>query len=327
MKTFLTGATGFIGASVAQRLSRAGHPLRCLVRKTSQVRELQRLGATLVRGDVTDRNSLREGMEGCDWVINLANLYSFWEPDRTIYTAVNVEGTRNVLGCALETNISKVVHVSTAAVYGKPAECPFTEASQVGPTRFSEYARTKYTSDLIAWELYQKRGLPLVMVFPGAVVGPGDTKATAQYVRDVIKGQLSATVYNDSVLTFVHVKDVAEVIVKAAEKEDNIGEKYLVGKEQLSVRECNEMIRELSGVPLPKVRLPGAVVVILSWLLTGVADVTKKAPLWGMSKDQMRTMRHGLRFDGSKAERELGITYTPIRFAFEEMVTRIKGEL
>ena len=115
MKTFITGATGCIGSHMVKRLAQSEHELYCLVRKTSHVGELE-LGATLITGDVTDKDSLLEGMRGCDGVINLAAIYSFWEPNKRIYTDVNVEGTRNVMECALETDVSKLVHVSTALV-------------------------------------------------------------------------------------------------------------------------------------------------------------------------------------------------------------------
>ena len=305
---------------MVKRLSQTEHELCCLVRKPSQVRQIEDMGATTVTGDVTDRDSLLEGMRGRDWVMNLANLYSFWEPNRGIFTDVNVVGTRNVMECALETGVSKVVHVSSTVVYGKPEDRPFTEESSVGPVRFSEYARTKYAGDLIAWELYEKKGLPVVMVYPGAVLGPGDPKATGRFIRDLMNRRLPAKVFQDSILTFVHVGDVAEAIVRAAEKENNIGEKYFVGKHQLSIREVCEMISDISGVPLPKISLPDSLVMVNAALLTWLANLTKKPPMWGMSVDQMRTMRQGLRFDGSKAERELGITYTPIRVALEEAI-------
>ena len=324
-KTFITGATGFIGTHLVKRLAQTGHETCCLIRKTSHIRELEELSATLVTGDVTDKDSLREGMRGCDQVINLANVYSFWEPNKQIYTDVNVEGTRNVMECALETGVSKVVHVSTAVVYGKPVDCPFTEESLVGPVRFSEYARTKYAGDLIAWELYEKKGLPLVMIYPGSVLGTGDPKASGQYIQDLTHRRLPATVFHDSILTWVHVRDVAEAIVKAVEKENNVGEKYLVGKHQLSLQKFNTMISDISGVPLPKIRLPDPLVMVNAALLTWLADLVKKPPKWGMAVDAMKTIKEGFRFDGSKAERELGITYTPIRVALEEAIASYQG--
>ena len=325
MKTFITGATGFIGTHLVKRLSQTKHVPYCLVRKTSDARTLKEMGATLVMGDVTDKDSLLEGMKGCDWVINLANVYSFWEPHKQIYTEVNVEGTRNVMECVLETGVSKVVHVSTVAIYGVPADCPFSEESIVGPVRFSEYARTKYAGDLIAWELYEKKRLPLVMIYPTAVLGPGDPKTTGQYIQDLIHRRMPARVFEDSIFTFVHVRDVAEAIVRALEKEHNLGEKYLVGNHQLSFGQINEMINEISGIPLPKIALPDWLVVVNATLLTALANLIKKPPILGMDKDKIGTMKHGARIDGSKAERELGITYTPIRIALEEAIASYQG--
>jgi len=327
MKIFITGASGFIGTHVVRKLTQTEHKLYCLVRKTSQVRELEERGVILITGDVTDKDSLLKGMQGCDWVINLANIYSFWEPDPKIYTKVNIEGTRNVMECALKTGISKVVHVSTAGIYGKPVDCPFTEESPVGPLQFSEYFRTKYEGDLIVWEFYKKKGLPLVMIYPGAVLGPGDPKTTGKYIKDLMNRRLPATVFNDAIMTFVHVRDVADTIVKAVEKENNIGEKYLVGKYQLTFGEINKLINEISRVSLPKISLPGSLVMVNATIITWFANVLKKPPLWGMSIDQMRTMKEGFRFNGSKAEKELGITYTPIRIALEEAIASFKSEL
>jgi dihydroflavonol-4-reductase len=325
MKVFITGATGFIGTHLVRRLAQDEHELHCLVRRTSQIRTLEELGAVLITGDVTDMNSIRQGMQSCDWVMNLANIYSFWEPDNRGFGNVNIEGTRNVLECALEMGVSKVVHVSSVVVYGKPPECPFAEESQVGPVRFSEYARTKYEGELIAWELYEQRGLPLVVIYPGSVLGPGDNKATGQYHRNLIAGRMPARLFEDSVLTYVHVRDVVEVIVRAAEEADNIGEKYFACGQQLSMREINEMVCDIAGVPLPELAQPDRQVMANAALMTRLAEATKKPPLLGMSIDLVRTTKEGFMADGSKAERELGITYTPIRVALEEAIAWYRG--
>jgi dihydroflavonol-4-reductase len=328
MKTCITGALGFIGTHTVRRLAQDGHELVCLVRKTSTADWLREMGATVVTGDVMDRDSVRAAMQGCDWVIHLANLYSFWQPDPRLYAAVNVGGTRNVMECALEVGVSKVIHISTAAVYGKPADCPFAEESQVGPARFSEYARTKYAGDLIAWELHEKKGLPLVVLYPGVVLGPGDPKFTGLYIRDFIRGRVPATGFNDSVFTYVHVRDVANAIARALEKPDNVGEKYLLGSELLSNLQYSELISNISGAPMPKLNFPGFLILLTAAVLTGAANLLKRPPVWAMSRDRgwvisldsMRTTREGFRFHGGKAARELGIAYTPIRRAIEESI-------
>ena len=320
MKIFITGSTGFIGTHLVKRLTQTEHDLYCLVRNTSNIQNLSELGVNIITGDVTDKDSLLKGIKGCDWIVNLANIYTFWVPNRQIFTDINIEGTRNILMCALETGVSKVVHVSTAAIYGKPIERPFNEESSIGPVHFSEYARTKYEGDKIALALYQNKGLPLVLIFPGAVLGSGDLKPSGQYIQNLIHRRMPGTVFNDTILTWVHVSDVAEAIVRALEKNNNIGEKYLVGKYQMSFQEFSEMISKVSGVRLPKLRLPDFLVKLNATILTGLANVIKKPPMLGMSVDQIRSMKEGFSFDGSKAEKELGITYTPIQSAIEEVI-------
>jgi dihydroflavonol-4-reductase len=322
MKTFVTGGTGFIGTDVIRRLIQRGHEPHCLVRATSNTTELEGMGVTLVTGDVTDKASLLEGMGGCDWVVHLANVYSWWEPDKRVYSKVNIEGTRNVMECALETDISKVVHASTAYVYGTPATLPFTEETPVGPVRPSKYTRTKYAGDLIAWQLCQERGLPLVMIYPGVVMGPGDPRLTGRYIKRFITGRLPRVPFTEAVHTYVHVRDVVEAIVLALDKEDNLGEKYLVGKHQLSIQELNEIISEISGAALPS-SAPGPVIVLRSTLATWMADLTKTPPTIP-AIDYVREIRDGCRFDGSKAEEELGLTYTPIRDTVQEAIESLQ---
>jgi len=326
MKTFITGATGFVGTNLTKRLAQTDHEMYCLVRKTSRIDELKQLGATIVEGDVTDKASILKGMKGCDWVVNLANIYTFWEPDRKLYTRVNVKGTQNVMECALEVRASKVIHVSTLVIYGKPKDCPFNEESEVGPVRFSEYARTKYQGDLIAWELHEKKKLPLVMLYLGSVLGAGDPKPTGQWINNFIYRRIPARFFENSVITYVHVRDVAESIVKALEKENNIGEKYLIGKYRLSIGEISKLMSEISGVPMPKRRLRSSLVMLNAAILTWIANITKKPPRLGMSIDFMRTIKEGSQFDGSKSEKELGITYTPIRSAIEEAIASIQSK-
>ena len=317
MRAFVTGGTGFVGKSTVRRLVEGGHEVRCLVRRTSRTRELEELGCRVAYGDVSDKASVLEGMRGCEWVVHLANVYSFWEPDRSIYRRVNVEGTRNVMEAALEAGVSKVAHVSTLVVWGNTPDAPFNEESSLGTERFTEYARSKHEGDEVVWELYRHRGLPVVTIYPGVVLGAGDPKSTGQYVRDLIERRVPARVFEDSAFTFVHVEDVAEAIARALEKEGNVGEKYLIGKHSFTMGEVTRMVSEISGVPLPKRRLPGPVVMAGAALMTKVADLTGRPPLSGMSTDQMRNIKEGAVFDGGKSERELDLSYTPIREAIE----------
>jgi dihydroflavonol-4-reductase len=324
MKTFITGATGFIGTHLLKRLSQTGHQLYCLARKSSNTQHIKEAGATIVPGDVTNKNSVLEGMKGCDSVINLANIYTFWEPNNRIYTEVNVEGTRNVMESALEDHISKVVHVSTSLVYGKPKESPFNEETPVGPVRYSEYARTKYQGDLIAWKLFKEKSLPLVVIYPCMVIGPGNPKFGGQLVRDLVERRVKARATDNHINSVVHVRDVAEVIVKALEKEGNIGQKYLVGQ-QIYEREYFQMVSQISGVPLPRIYLPDSLALVGAFFLTMLANFTKKAPMWSLSIDSLRTATHDIMVDATKVEQELGIKYSPIKLALEEEIASYRA--
>ncbi|MBN2514962.1 MAG: NAD-dependent epimerase/dehydratase family protein [Deltaproteobacteria bacterium] len=324
MKVFITGATGFIGNEVSRRFALTDHEMTCLVRASSNVDELKKLNANLAMGDVLDRDSLDHGMEGCDWVVNLANIYTFWEPDKSIYYRVNVEGTRNVMEAALDAGVSKVVHVSTMAVFGKPDECPIVETSPPGPNRFGDYPESKYQGDCIAWELYEKKHLPLVVIYPCVVTGPNDVKYSSGLIRSLINREMPATAFNSSVMTWVDVRDVAEVIVRATEKDNNVGEKYIAGKEQMKMEEFYGMISDISGVPIPKMRLPDTMALFNARLLTWWANMTKKPPLWNMALDGCRVAKEGVIADGSKAEKELGITYTPIRTTLKDAIRSLQ---
>ncbi len=325
MKIFITGATGFIGGYLARRLADTDHEMICLVRDAGKAKHLEMLGATLVKGDVTDKESLLDGMRGCDWVIHLANIYSFWERRKAVFTEVNIDGTKNVMESALETDISKVLHVSSVVIYGKPAQLPFKEETPVGQERFSEYARTKYAGDQIAWKFYEEKGLPLVILFPAPVLGKGDTQFTGQLIQRLVSGKQPMLAFPNTINTYVHVLDVAEAIVKAAEKEDNIGEKYIIGNEQLTSEQFFIMICRTAGVSMPNFA-PDAMVMLGARFMTGLADLIKKPPLWGLSIDGMRQSQEGVHADGSKAEQELGLTHISVKTAIEEMIASVKSE-
>ena len=326
MRVFVTGGTGFVGKPTVGRLIEDGHEVRCQVRRASRTGELERLGCETVYGDVTAKASVLEGMRGCELVVNLANLYSFWEPDKGLYRKVNVEGTRNVMEAALEASVSKVVHVSSFVVWGKPSRRPFDEETPFGSERFSEYAQSKYEGDEAVWELHRRRGLPVVFLYPGIVLGAGDPKASGRYIKDLIEGRIPGKVFEDSAFTYVHVNDVAEAIALALQKEGNVGEKYLIGNQTFTQGEYTRIVCETSATPPPNRSIPGAAVMAMATVLTKVADLSGRQPLWGMSTDQMRNLRGGGAFDGGKAERELGLSYTPIGVAIEEEVASHKDK-
>jgi len=327
MRAFVTGGTGFIGGHPVRRLRRDGHEVRCLVRSPERGEPLRDLGVVLVVGDVTDRRSVEEGIRGCAWVFHLASINTHWEPEQSVYRAVHLEGTRNVIERALDADVAKVIHVSTALVWGRPEEQPFTEESALGPVRFTEYARSKHAADRLAWHLFETRGLPLVIVYPGSVIGPGDIKQTGQHIAQIVAGKMPFSIFADTTITLVHVDDVVEIMVRAAERPGYVGKRLLAGAQRLTVGEMMEMIATAAGTKAPRLRAPEAVVLADSGLVTLVAGLRKKLPFEGISYPSVLTMRAGLSFDGSKAARELGITYTPVRAGIEQEVIEQRAAL
>jgi dihydroflavonol-4-reductase len=325
MKVFVTGATGFIGKNTIKCLIESEHECICLVRSTSKKDALEKIGCQFVTGDITDRESLTKGMKGCEAVINLANLYSYWEPDVSLYEKINIDGTRNVMESALASGMKKVVHVSSIVTWGRTPDVPFNEEGPIGE-HTSEYARTKYEGDKVAWELYETKGLPLVMIYPCGVLGADDPKITGDLIKQIVNKKMPVRGLESIVFTWVHVKDVAESIVRALEKEDNLGERYIIGKEQCSVGEFNKSVSEIAGVSLPFLSVPNAVVKLNAFFLTALANLTKNPPAWGLSIDFVNNAMTGFRADGSKAERELGISYTPVRKAIEECVESFQSK-
>lgn len=326
MRIFITGATGFIGSHLLKRLAGTDHQVTCLVRSQAKVGAVLAAGARPVTGSLDNRQAILAGMQGCDWVFNLAGLYAMWHPDRQAFSRTNIDGTRNVMECALEAGVSKVVHVSTVAIYGRPKDDLFNEDSQPGPVLFSEYGRTKAEGDRIAWDLHHRKGLPLAVLYPGIVLGAGDDKASGRYIQDILHRRVPSTIFHESIETYVYVGDVVNAILRAAELPETVGQRYLLGKERLNGRDYARLIGSVAGVPLPLVHFPDAVVLAAGHLLTALADLIGIPPLWGLSVDAGRTLKAGFCYDGSKAERQLGIVYTPVRTALEEAIASYRRQ-
>jgi len=326
MKILITGGTGFIGSELLKRLSSTSHELVGLARSARSADTLRSLGVQVVRGDVTNKASLISGMRGCDWVVNLANFYEFWNKDTHTFDNVNVEGTRNVLEAAREAGVIKMIHVSTIAAYGN-ARWPITESTPFGDRTPGHYARTKRAGEVIAREYYTKFSFPVVIVSPGGVLGPNDPKPSGRYLSNLVYGKMPAQVLPDSPFPFVHVRNVADVIIRALGKENNQGEKYLVVAENPTFREINKMVSAIAGICLPRLTLPAPLVLAGAYGATFLADLTGKPPMLDMSVEQIRMMKRGMKVDGSKAARELGISYTPIRDALEEMISSLKSNV
>ena len=325
MHIFITGGSGFIGKALVRELTLAGHGLTMLVRPSSDLRGLP-AGIDYVQKSLFDDEGLAQAMSSCECLIHLANLYSFWEKDTALYQRINVEGTRCVYQAALQAGVKKVLHISSAVVWGDAEEVPYTESSPWGQQTLSAYAESKRQADEMAWKDFYPRGLPLVGVYPASVIGPGDNKSSGQMALDIIKRRLPATALHDSRITFVDVRDVAKALALLVERQDVIGERFLLGKESIRLGDYMRIVSQTAGVPLPIIPLPVWAVWMISWWLMMLSRITGKPPLWGMALDQTRTFSHGFQCDGSKAEYVLGIVYRPVQESLVDLVHWIRSQ-
>jgi nucleoside-diphosphate-sugar epimerase len=318
------GASGFIGTSVIQELTKRDYKIHCFVRGTSNLSYLKTINPELEYhfGDVLDKDTLIEPMKKCGLIINCTGLNSFWESNNKRYSDINIQGTINIMDTAIGMNVKKIIHISTIMAYGFPDKIPFSEKSKPGPF-MSHYAKTKYLGDSYAWQLFEEKHLPLVCVYLAAVLGSGDSKDVMK-IGMFLDNKVNIMLKSDNQFTYVYNKDAAEAIVKAAEKVKNIGERYLIGNQRLTTRKYLEFISNISGIPVPKKTIGKSLTLFIAFLNSLISNITKNPPL--LPLDLMRTQFRGsLLFDAAKSEKELDMNYTSIETALEDEINYIKA--
>ncbi len=318
MKTFVTGATGFIGASIVRELLRDGREVRALVRSNSNLSNLKGLDVELWKGDLLDTAGLRSGLKGCDVLYHAAADYRLWTRNPEEMYLTNVGGTTAVLDAAIENNISRVVYTSSVGTLGNPGDgTPGNEdtkvslADMVGP-----YKKSKFLAEREA-EKFVARGLPLVIVNPSTPVGPWDIKPTptGKIIVDFLKRKMPA--YLDTGLNLIDVQECARGHI-LAEHKGSPGRKYILGNANLSLRDIFMMLQEITGIPAPKVRLPYTPVLVAAWLNEGISRFTGCEPLIPLAG--VRMAAHHMYFDSGRAVQELGLLQTPVKEALERAV-------
>jgi nucleoside-diphosphate-sugar epimerase len=255
MKAFVTGGTGFIGRSVVRQLIEHGYQVTALARSARGVETLRALGAAVALGDVTDVESMRTGMRGSDVVFHIAGLYDFSPDAVTKAAAVNIGGTRNVLGLAHELRIPRIVYTSSLAVFGDThGETPDETYRSDGPF-LTEYDRTKWVAHYEVAEPLIAQGAPIIIVMPGAVYGPGDTSWLAEMMRLFYRGLLPVLPGPESIVTYAYVDDIAAGHILAAEK-GRIGESYILAGPAVPLGEMVDFWAQLTGKRAPMAAMP-----------------------------------------------------------------------
>jgi dihydroflavonol-4-reductase len=324
MRALVTGANGFVGSAIARALCDTGWQVRALVRSGSDGRNLERLAVETVRGDITDGASLDAALEHCDALFHAAADYRLWTPDPQRLYRTNVQGTRNVLEAARRTRVARIVYTSSVATIGLPPDgSPGTEQTPVRlAAMIGHYKRSKFLAEELVRE-FARGGLPVVIVNPSTPIGPGDVRPTptGRLVLDAALGRMPA--YVDTGLNIVHVDDVAAGHLRALER-GRVGEHYILGGENLTLKEILTAISRLAGRKPPHVRLPRAALLPFALAAELIARVTGRETRLTLAG--VRMAAKPMYFSSDKAVRELGYSWRPPGEAFADALAWLRAQ-
>lgn len=263
MRYFITGATGFVGGVLARQLRQAGHEVHASIRDPQKASELKSLGVKLFKGDVTEKESMREGMQGADGVFHVAGWYKVGVQDKTPGEKVNVQGTRNVLELMQELRIPKGVYTSTLAVNSDTHGEVVDESYHFRGKHLTEYDRTKAAAHTVA-EQFIDEGLPLVIVMPGGIYGPGDTSVLRQNLIDFLNEKVPF-MPTQAGICWAHVEDVAYAHILAMEK-GTPGESYIIAGEACTYLDAFKLASHITGKRTP-MAVPYQIMKVMSYLV------------------------------------------------------------
>lgn len=320
MTTLLTGASGFVGASVLRHLIEAGHDVRVLVRPNSDRRNLEGTQCEVVTGDLEDAPSLEKAVSGCEAVFHVAADYRLWVTDAGPMYRANVDGTRNLLLAAANAGVKRIVYTSSVATLGiLPGDQAADEdtASTV-EDMISHYKRSKFLAEEEVRRLAREAGVPVVIVNPAAPFGPRDVKPTptGAIVVRAAAGKMPAFV--DTGLNVVHVDDVAKGHLLAFER-GMIGERYILGAENMTLHQILQAVCGHAGRKTPSVKLPHAPLIPVAFVAEAVTRIFGgNEPM--VTVDAVRMAKKRMYFNIDKARRELGYDPRPARQALTDAV-------
>ncbi len=304
MTALVTGASGLIGFALVRALLRRGERVRVLLRANSERAHLAAFPVEIADGDIRDRASLDIAMKGVTSVFHAAAVYRLWSRDPAEIYAANVGGAGNVFAAAMESGVAHIVHTSSVCTIGV-SDCGAVsdEATPVAPTQIcGAYKASKFQAEDLARE-YAAKGAPVVIVNPSTPIGPGDLKPTptGKLVSQAAEGKMPAFV--DTGLNFVHVDDVAEGHILARDRGQK-GERYILGGENMSLRDFLGRIALLTGRPAPTIALPRAAIYPIAVLAEAAAFLFNGDPF--VTVNGLRLAKYKMYFSSDKAVRELG---------------------
>jgi dihydroflavonol-4-reductase len=318
MRALVTGATGFVGAAVARALLKEQWQVRALARPGSDRSNLSGLAVEVCEGDLTQSDSLAPAVQGCEALFHVAADYRLGARDHEQLYRTNVEGTRVILAAARAAGVRRIVYTSSVAAVGIPKDgTPGAEQTPVMlENMIGHYKRSKFLAEEVVREAI-RAGAPAVIVSPSTPVGPGDVKPTptGQLVLDAAAGRMPA--YVDTGLNIVHVDDVAMGHLLAY-KHGTLGERYILGGQDMTLRQILREISGLVGRKAPSIRLPYGVVLPMAYVAEGWAKITGRSGR--LTLEGVRMSRKHMFFSSEKAVRELGYTYRAPVLAFEDAI-------
>jgi dihydroflavonol-4-reductase len=324
MKALVTGATGFVGAAVARALIREGWEVRALARKGSDRRNVQHLPLQVIEGDLADRTSLARALAECQALFHVAADYRLGAFDPRQLYQTNVEGTRNILEASRQAGVRRVVYTSSVATVGIPKDgTPGNEDTPVGiADMIGHYKRSKFLAEQVVREA-ALTGLSVVIVNPSTPIGPGDIKPTptGQMVLDAAAGRTPA--YVDTGLNVVHVDDVAAGHLLAFHR-GRPGERYILGGQDLTLRQILTEIAGLVGRKPPTIRLPTGVVLPIAYVAEAIARITGRPGR--ITVESVRMARKRMFFSSDKAQRELGYAWRPPTEALRDAIAWLREQ-
>ncbi len=312
--TLVTGASGFVGWHVARLLAECGHRVRALARSTSRLSGIE---VDRVTGDLRDADSLDRAVSGCGLVFHVAADYRLWVKHPKEMYESNVDGTRNLIDAARRAGVDRFVYTSTVGCIGVPKDGIGDETKPVTLEEMSgPYKRSKFLAEQVALDA-ARGGFPIVIVNPTAPVGPHDVKPTptGKIILDFLNGAMPAFI--DTGLNLVDVRDVATGHLQAAEN-GRIGERYILGAENLTLSNILQRLSAITGRPAPTTQLPYAVAYAAGVVTTAFAQLTGKPPLAPL--DAVKMAKKKMFVTHAKAERELGFVPCPVDDALTSAV-------
>jgi dihydroflavonol-4-reductase len=319
MTTLVTGASGFVGSAVVRALIRRDESVRVLVRPTSDRRNISDLGLKVATGDLCNPGSLVRALEGCRVLYHVAADYRLWIPRPEEIYRINVDGTVALVRAAVNAGVERIVYTSSVAALGLNENGdPADETTPVSITDMvGHYKRSKFMAEEEVRNLVQDLNAPVVIVNPSTPVGPRDVKPTptGRMVLDAAAGKMPA--YVDTALNIVHVDDVAEGHLLACDR-GSIGERYILGGHNMTLREILSAIAGLLGRRAPRLRLPHNLVLPIAHGAELIARLTSKEPF--VTVDGVKLAKKQMLFSSRKAKHELGYQARPALMAFEDAI-------